>query len=99
MITSKKGFSLIEVLVTVTILTMLGVAISTILTRSFSGNSKTELIGNIKQNGQSALGVMEKDIRDSDTIACPLTSGSSTVLALLTKTDGKYIRLTFVPEF
>lgn len=93
----KTGFSLIEVLVTITILTIVGVAISTIVTRSFQSNTKTELIGNVKQNGQGVLAIMEKDIRESDTVVCPL-SGTSTVITLLTKTDGKYIRFTMETE-
>lgn len=93
----KNGFSLIEVLVTVTILTVIGVAISTIVTRSFQSNTKTELIGSVKQNGQGALAIMEKDIRESDTVVCPL-SGTGTILTLLTKTNGKYIRFTMVTE-
>jgi prepilin-type N-terminal cleavage/methylation domain-containing protein len=92
-----KGFSLIEVLVTVTILTIVGVAISTIVTRSFQGNTKTELIGNVKQNGQAALAIIEKDIRDSDTVVCP-SSGTSNVITLLTKNQGQYIRFTMIPE-
>jgi prepilin-type N-terminal cleavage/methylation domain-containing protein len=94
---SNKGFSLIEVLVTVTILTIIGVAITTIVTRSFQGNSKTELIGNVKQNGQAALAIIEKDIRESDTVVCP-TTGTGLVLTLLTKTDGQYIRFSMVPQ-
>ncbi len=93
----KNGFSLIEVLVTVSILTIIGVAISTIVTRSFQGNTKTELIGNVKQNGQAALAIIEKDIRDSDTVVCPL-SGTSTIITLLTKTEGQYIRFSMIPE-
>lgn len=94
---NKLGFSLIEVLVTVTILTIIGVAIATIVTRSFDGNQKTELIGNIKQNGQSALAIMEKDMRESDTVVCP-DNTSGLILTLLTKTNGQYIRFTMVPE-
>ncbi len=93
----STGFSLIEVLVTVTILTIIGVAISTIVTRSFQGNSKTELIGNVKQNGQAALAIMEKDIRESDTVVCPI-SGTSNLITVLTKNQGIYIRFTMVPE-
>lgn len=93
----KNAFSLIEVLVTVTILTLIGVAISVIVTRSFQGNTKTELIGNVKQNGQGALSIIEKDIRESDTVVCP-TSGTGLVLTLLTKTQGQYIRLSMIPQ-
>jgi prepilin-type N-terminal cleavage/methylation domain-containing protein len=93
----QTGFSMIEVLVTVTILTIVGVAISTIVTRSFQSNTKTELIGNVKQNGQGAMAIIEKDIRESDTVVCP-TSGTGKIITLLTKTNGKYIRFTLATE-
>lgn len=97
LITIEKGFSLIEVLVTITILTIVGVAIATIVTRSFQGNSKTELIGNVKQNGQNALAVMEKDIRESDIVICPST-GISKSLVLLSKNSSRYIRFFMFTE-
>lgn len=97
MIKKTAGFSLVEVLVSITILTILGVGISAIVNRSFRGNTKTELIGNVKQNGQSALAIIEKDIRESDTVVCP-SSGTANVLALLSKSAGKYIRISMMPE-
>jgi prepilin-type N-terminal cleavage/methylation domain-containing protein len=94
---NNSGLSLIEVMVSVVILSVIGVVMSTIITRTFSGNSKTELIGNIKYQGQSVLSVMEKNIRESDTVVCP-ASGTSNSITLLTRTEGKYIRYTFSPE-
>lgn len=93
----RNGFSLVEVMVTITILTLLGVAVTTIITRSFQGNTKTELIGNVKNHGQAALAVIERDIRQADTVVCP-SAGTSNVLTILTKTEGKYIRFSMVPE-
>lgn len=99
MIKKNAGLSLIEVLVSITILTIIGIAIATIVSRTFSGNTKTELIGNIKQNGQGALAVIEKDIRESDTVVCSSPSTPpSTVLVLITKDGGKYLRFSMAVE-
>ncbi len=99
MMKNNQGLSLIEVLVSITILTIIGIAIATIVTRTFSGNTKTELIGNIKQNGQSALAVIEKDVRESETVVCTSpTTPPSTTLVLVSKDGGKYIRFSMIIE-
>jgi len=97
MIKNNLGLSLIEVMVSITILGIIGIAISAIITRSFSGSSKTELIGNIKFQGQSVLSTMEKEIRESDTVVCP-TTGTANMLTILTRTEGRYIRYTLSPQ-
>jgi type II secretory pathway pseudopilin PulG len=92
-----KGFSLVEVLVTASVLIVVGIVISVALTRTFKGNTKTELISTIKQNGQLALSEIEKEIRNAESVICPI-SGSSVVMTLRTKTTGKYVRFIMVPE-
>lgn len=96
--TKNQGFSLVEILVTVSILTIIGVAMSAVISRSFQSNTKTELIGTVKQNGQTAMGIIEKDIRNSDSVICPTSSTPSNVLVLLTKDSGNYIRFIQTPE-
>ncbi len=66
----QMGFSLVETLVVIVILMVLGFLLSDLLIRTFRGGTRTELGGNIKQNGQSALTIMDSTIRNSDAVVC-----------------------------
>lgn len=86
--TSQKGFTLIEALVAVLIIGILGFMITDLLSRTFRGSNKTQLIGVVKQNGQSALNTIDHAIRNSDAVVCPQNKVADKVLALTT--NGKY---------
>ena len=70
----KKGFTLVEILVVIAILSVLGVLILTIFTRTLRGSNKSQIIGKIKQNGQSVLEQMDKTVRNSDKVVCVISS-------------------------
>lgn len=89
----KKGFTLVELLVVVSVLSVLGVIILTIFTRTLKGNNKAQIISSIKQNGQAVLENMDKIIRGSDKVLCVSTSKFTIVLYK----DGEYTRYRFVP--
>lgn len=98
----QKGFTLVEVLVAIALLSIFGVLIVTIFTRTLKGGNKTQIITAIKQNGQSVLEIMDKTIRNSDDVVCPTITDSCNLTApsscknLVVKSNGTYTRYRFI---
>lgn len=90
----KYGFTLIEVLVVIGVLSLIAVLILTIFSRSLRGNNKAQILSAIKQNGQSVLENIDKTIRGSDNVVCPATSGST----LVVRSGGIYTRYRFTDD-
>lgn len=94
------GFTLIEMLVALSVLSVAGVLILNIFTRTLRGSNKSQIIGVMKQNGQSVLDNMDRVIKDAGSIVCPTitspaTSATSETLMLVNK--GIYTRYRFIP--
>lgn len=95
----RKGFTLVELLVVIAVLSLLGVLVLTIFTSSLRGSNKSQILLAIKQNGQSVLETMDKTIRNADNVVCPsiippATSAPSNNLVVVTK--GIYTRYRMV---
>lgn len=95
----KSGFTLVELLVVIAVLSLLGVLVLTIFTSSLRGSNKSQILLSIKQNGQSVLETMDKTIRNADNVVCPsiippATSASSNNLVIVSK--GTYTRYRFM---
>lgn len=95
----KKGFTLVELLVVIGVLSIAGVLVLTIFSRSLRGNNKSQILISIKQNGQSVLETMNKTIRNADKVVCPsiippATTAYSNNLVVVTK--GIYTRYRLV---
>lgn len=88
-----KGFTLVEMLVVVTVLSLLGVLILTIFTRSLRGSNKSQVISQIKQNGQAVLEMMDKNIRGADNVVCV---SSPLPTSLVVVKNGIYLRYRFI---
>lgn len=67
---SCQGFTLIEALISVAIVSVIGLLITTMLARTFESNTKTKLLGVIKQNGQNALNFIDNAVRNADSVVC-----------------------------
>lgn len=94
---SCQGFTLIETLVSIGIITVIGIIISALLTSNFQGSAKTQLISVAKQNGQTALNVMDNAIRNADSVVCPANGGTSNVVTVIK--NGEYTRFRYIaPE-
>lgn len=65
------GFTLIEMLITISIVCVLAVIASGFLLSSISGSGKAEIGKEVRQNGNYALNVMQKMILNSKIITCP----------------------------
>lgn len=87
----KAGFTLIEALVTITLVGVIGFLLADLLQRTFRGNTKTALLGAIKQNGQSALNLMDTSLRYSASVTCYANSPSESVITTIDR-RGTYTR-------
>ena len=90
----SKGFTLVEILVVVAVLSIVGILVLTIFTRTLRGTNKTQILTSIKQNGQSVLETMTGAIRNSDNIVCPNTTAPSNTLVVVAR--GIYTRYRFI---
>lgn len=101
----KRGFTLPELLVVIGVLSIIGALTLTIFVRSLRANNKTQILLAIKQNGQIAMDLMDKSIRDADNIVCvennSLTEITRSTLVLEKKgsfTRYRIISFTSVPD-
>lgn len=88
----SKGFTLIETLITIAVIGVVSFILTDLLTRNLRGNTKTEIVGSIKQNGQSALNTIDQAIRFASSITCVNPEGK--ILTLQTK-DNRFVRFKF----
>lgn len=82
---TKNGFTLLEILVSVTVLSIIIVLLTQVFVVSTRTNTKNELTRQIKQNGDYALGAMSRLIQNSLEInsACSETGTTTTALGLV----------------
>ncbi len=66
----QAGFTLLETIVTISIVGVLGVIFANVLSSGLRGQTKANLIAQAKQNGNLILNNIEKDIHDSDQVVC-----------------------------
>lgn len=71
----EKGFSLIETLVALAVISIMGIILADLLIRTIQGGNKTHLIGVMKDNGQAAINTIDSSVRSADTIICPINTG------------------------
>ena len=64
----QHGFTLVELLVSITLMAVIGVAINTIFITTLKSANKADIMKEIKQNGEYASTVMEQMIRNAQTI-------------------------------
>ena len=83
----EKGFTLVELLVTISIVAMVGVVASSTLFSLFRGASKSEILKEVKQNGETALSVMEQKVRNATSVLCTSLGGSQYFMTI-TNQDG-----------
>lgn len=75
----KKGFTLIEILVVVGILGLIAVIGTNMFFSILRGSTKTRVLAEVKQNGNYALSVMGRMIRNSKGITSSCTSNMQTI--------------------
>lgn len=88
----EKGFTLAEILVVIAVISILGLLIVTIFSRTLRGTNKSQIISAIKQNGQAVLEDMDKTIRGADNLVCISNDPQNSIVVIK---GGKYIRYRF----
>ncbi|MBU0999843.1 prepilin-type N-terminal cleavage/methylation domain-containing protein [Patescibacteria group bacterium] len=92
---SKKGFTLVEILVVIVIVAIVGTIMVVIFSNTLRGSNKSQILSIIKQNGQSVLENMDKTIRGADNLLCP--TGTDPDVTIVTVKNGIYTRYRIVP--
>ena len=67
----KRGFTLIELLVTVVVLGLILTAMVGIFLTTIKAGKKADAIAEVKENGDYALGLMERMLRNAEEIITP----------------------------
>ena len=74
----KNGFTLIELLVAVAIISGLGAVLAQAFFSTTRTNTKAERFSDVKHNGEYALGVMERMIRNARSVTSSACTGEGT---------------------
>ncbi len=77
LLTKKRGYTLIEVVISLAVFLIIVMATSSIFSSMFSGYRNTRAIQHDIETAQYALGVMAKELRTSS-IAAPTTASTTT---------------------
>ncbi|MBI5620307.1 type II secretion system protein [Candidatus Gottesmanbacteria bacterium] len=87
---NKKGFTLIELLVAVAIISGLGTVLAQAFFTTTRSNTKVERLTDVKQNGEYALALIERMVRNARTITatCTQDGSVSTPSAAVVAPDG-----------
>lgn len=91
------GFTLIEILVVISVTAILLTIMTQIFFSSLGGDNKASAIALIKQNGTSVLDEIDKTIRGADDVVCPYLTSSTPVSSnnLVVVKNGVYTRYRF----
>ena len=85
----KRGFTLIEILVSVGIIAIVGSVIAQSFFSMVRTNVKTNLLTTVKQNGDFSLNVVSRMIRNATSVTTICSSGGTTTSSLsLLNNDG-----------
>lgn len=85
------GFTLIEMIVSVAIIAVVGVALSQVFIATLRTNTKTELFKDVKQNAELALETMVRMIQNAKevTSSCSIAGTNSTSITIVSEDDGE----------
>jgi prepilin-type N-terminal cleavage/methylation domain-containing protein len=83
----NKGFTLIEILMVIGLLSIIGTIAVTVITITLRSAKKTDLLNFANQNGDAALSQMVKNIRYAQTLNSPATCVPTTTVSSITITS------------
>lgn len=83
----QTGFTLIEVLIVATLVGVMGLVTTELLSRTFKASNKVQIIGKVKENGQSAINQIDETLRFAQEVSC--VSSDNHIMVVKTR-DGSY---------
>lgn len=78
----RQGFTLLEILISISIAASVGILLAQVFFTTVRTNTKTELLKDVKQNGEYAVGIMERMIRSALRVQSTCTTTGSTLLSI-----------------
>ena len=78
----KKGFTLIEMLLYLSILSIVILALSSFLYLSYSARIKATVIAEVEQQGNQTMSLITQNIRNTQTVTSPVSGTSASSLTL-----------------
>lgn len=95
----RQGFTLVELLVVMSIMVILGLVFTNILVDSLKGRNKVAAISQVKQNGQVVLDKISNDIRNAEKIICLDKFGGGTPIdTIVILNSGTYTQFRFFEQ-
>lgn len=98
---NSKGFSLIEILIVVTIFAVIGLLATRSIFLTIRGAKKSDSLVRVRENVNFSLSVIERQLRNSESVTCPNAStstlsyisleGTTTTFSCVTAGTDKYI--------
>jgi prepilin-type N-terminal cleavage/methylation domain-containing protein len=96
---TQKGFTLLEILISIGVLAIVAPLMAQVLFTTTHVNKKTELVADIKQNGNFALDVIGRMVRSAVSIETSCAMGeTSAPSALIRNSDNNVTTLTCLSD-
>ncbi len=96
---NNHGFTLLETLVSISVVATVGVLIAQVFFTTTRSNKKTELLKDVKQNGDFAMELMDRTIQNSLGITSECSSSGTTLpFITLRNADGNISELGCVAD-
>lgn len=83
-LSSQKGYTLVELLTVIGILSVISVIVLAVLFITLRGTQKSDALEIVRQNGDTALSQMVKDIRYAKNLDTPMTCVPATTVSSVT---------------
>lgn len=101
-ISKASGFTLVEMLVVITILAVVGGILTEVFVRTLRANNKSQVLSIVKQNGQNTLELIDKAVRNSEEVICPVSSDTASSVLVISKVSettnqSELFRFTYIP--
>lgn len=75
-IKNKKGFSLVEILIVISVFGVIGILATRSVFLTLRGAKKSESLVRVRENINFSLAVIERQLRNAESITCPNPSSS-----------------------
>ena len=93
---NQKGFTLIEMLIAISVISIIGFILTDIMSQVFRGQNKINTVSLVKQNGQVVLDKLSNEIRSAEKVICNGSAVGGPKDTVVLFRNGNYTRFRFV---